>query len=159
MAKRLMRSYDNKMLGGISGGLAEYFDVDPSVVRILAVISLFVSGGMTILVYIVMWIIIPLNEPGQAVSEKTKAVPVQLNAPPRISPWTSYLPGLALIFFGSLLLIREHWFWFAWRDMWPAILIALGLILIFAGKRSPDKESQVSESHGHANAHNHGALS
>ncbi len=159
MAKRLHRSHDNKMLGGICGGLAEYFEVDPSVVRILAVISLFVSGGMTILVYIVAWIIIPLNEPGAVNSEKPKAVPVQLNAPPSISPWTSYLPGLALIFFGSILLIREHWFWFAWRDMWPAILIALGLVLIFAGKRSPSKESQVSESPRQANAQNHGTLS
>lgn|SRR5574341_532662 len=159
MAKRLLRSYDNKMLGGICGGLAEYFDVDPSVVRILAVISLFISGGMTILVYIVAWIIIPLSEPGGASTEKPKAVPVKYAETPTISPWTSYLPGLVLIFFGSLLLIREHWFWFAWRDMWPVILIALGLVLIFAGKRSPSKEEQTSEVPNQSNTQNHGALS
>ncbi len=159
MAKRLHRSYDNKMLGGICGGLAEYFDVDPSVVRILAVISLFVSGGMTILVYIVAWIIIPLGEPGGVRTEKPKQEPVRFNETPRISPWTSYLPGLVLIFFGSILLIREHWLWFAWRDMWPVILIALGLVLIFAGKRSPSKESLTTENQGHANTQNHGALS
>jgi len=158
MAKRLYRSFDNKMLGGICGGLAEYFDVDPSVMRILAVISLFISGGMTILVYIVAWIIIPLNEPS-ITAEKPKVVPVKVGEPPRISPWTTYMPGLVLIFFGSMLLIREHWFWFAWRDMWPAILIAVGLVLIFAGKRSPSKESHVSENHGQSNAPNHGAIS
>ncbi len=159
MAKKLNRSFENKMLGGICGGLAEYFDVDPSVVRILAVISLFVSGGMTILVYIVAWIIIPLNESGSISSEKPKTAPVSFNETPRISPWTSYLPGFALIFFGSILLVREHWFWFAWRDMWPVILIALGLALIFAGKRSPSKESQTAENQGQANAQNHGAVS
>ena len=159
MAKKLHRSYDNKMLGGICGGLAEYFDVDPSVVRILAVISLFVSGGMTILVYIVAWIIIPLNEPGAVSAEKPKPALVRFDETPRISPWTSYMPGLVLIFFGSILLVREHWFWFAWRDMWPIILIALGLVLIFAGKRSPSRESQTLENQGHSNAQNHGAAS
>ena len=159
MAKRLFRSYDNKMLGGICGGLAEYFEVDPSVVRILAVISLFISGGMTILVYIVAWIIIPLNEPGQVGTEKPKAVPVKFDATPKISPWTSYLPGLILIFLGSLLLIREHWFWFAWRDMWPVILIALVLVIIFAGKRSPSKEGEAAEVHNHSHPQNHGAVS
>ena len=159
MAKRLHRSYDNKMLGGICGGLAEYFDVDPSIVRILAVISLFVSGGITILVYIVAWIILPLNEPGAVNSETPKPAPVRFDETPRISPWTSYLPGLVLIFFGSILLIREHWFWFAWHDMWPVILIALGLVLIFAGKRSPSKESHTVENQGRANAQNHGAVS
>ena len=159
MAKRLFRSYDNKMLGGICGGLAEYFDVDPSVMRILAVISLFISGGMTILVYIVAWIIIPLNEPGQVSTEKPKAVPAKHDDTPRLSPWTTYLPGFALIFFGSVLLIREHWFWFSWGEMWPIILIALGLIMIFAGKRSPFRQEKSAEVHNHNNAQNHGATS
>lgn len=159
MAKRLHRSFESKMLGGVCGGLAEYFDVDPSVVRILAVISLFVSGGMTILVYIVAWIILPINEAGAVSTEASKQEPVRFNETPRISPWTSYLPGLALIFLGSILIIREHWFWFAWRDMWPVILVALGLILIFAGKRSPSKEHQTVENQGHINAQNHGTVS
>lgn len=159
MAKRLFRSYDNKMLGGICGGLAEYFDVDPSVMRILAVISLFISGGMTILVYIVAWVIIPLNEPGQPSTEKAKAVPVKRDDSPRLSPWTTYLPGLALIFFGSVLLIREHWFWFSWAEMWPIILIAVGLIMIFAGKRSSFWKEKSAEIPNHNNPQNHGAAS
>jgi phage shock protein C len=159
MAKRLYRSYENKMLGGICGGLAEYFDVDPSVMRILAVISLFVSGGMTILVYIVAWIIIPLSEPGPVATGKPKTEPVRMDEIPRVSPWTSYLPGLALIFFGSLLLIREHWLWFSWGDMWPIFLIALGLVLIFTGKRSLGKEQQISAENENTKAQNHGAVS
>lgn len=159
MAKKLFRSYDNKMLGGICGGLAEYFDVDPSVIRILAVISLFVSGGMAILIYVVAWIIIPQNEPGAIGAEKPKAAPVRFDETPRVSPWTSYLPGLALIFFGSLLLIREHWLWFSWGEMWPVILIALGLVLIFTGKRSLGKEQQTMAENENSKSQNHGAVS
>jgi phage shock protein C len=159
MAKKLHRSFNDKMLGGICGGLAEYFDVDPSVMRILAVISLFISGGMTILVYIVAWIIIPLSDPGTVSTDKPRTAPVKMDQPPRVSPWTSYLPGLALIFFGSVLLIREHWFWFSWNEMWPIILIALGLILIFTGKRSLGKDHQTMAENENSKAQNHGAVS
>jgi len=159
MAKRLYRSFNNKMLGGICGGLAEYFDVDPSVIRVLAVISLFVSGGISILVYIVAWIIIPMNEAGEVSAAKQKTAPVQMNETPRVSPWTSYLPGLALIFFGCMLLIREHWFWFSWGEMWPVILIAVGLILIFTGKKSLSKEHEAAAEKENSKAQNHGAVS
>ena len=159
MAKRLHLSYESKMLAGVCGGLAEYFDVDPSVVRILAVISLFISGGITFLVYIVAWMILPKNEPGTIISEMPKPAQVRFDETPRLSPWTTYLPGTALIFFGSILLIREHWFWFSWHEMWPVILIAFGLVLIFAGKRSPGKETHTVENQGNSNAQNHGAVS
>ncbi len=159
MPKRLHLSYESKMLGGVCGGLAEYFDVDPSVVRILAVISLFLSGGITFMVYIVAWMILPKSEPGAVSTESAKPMTVKFDETPRLSPWTTYLPGIALIFFGSILLIREHWFWFSWHEMWPVILVALGLILIFAGKRSPSKAHQTVENQGHVNAQNHGTVS
>ena len=58
MKKRLYRSKKDKMLAGICGGLAEYFDVDPSLVR-LATVLLCVYAGTGLLVYIIAAIIIP----------------------------------------------------------------------------------------------------
>ena len=59
MAKRLLRSQD-KVLGGVCGGIAEYLDLDPTLVRagylILSIISAAFPG---ILVYIILWIIMP----------------------------------------------------------------------------------------------------
>ena len=58
MKKRLYRSKKDKMLAGICGGLAEYFDVDPSLVR-LATVLLCLCAGTGLLVYIIAAIIIP----------------------------------------------------------------------------------------------------
>jgi phage shock protein C len=57
--KRLYRSKKESMLGGICGGLAEYIDVDPSIIRLVFVVMLVFSMGLAILVYIAAWFIIP----------------------------------------------------------------------------------------------------
>ena len=60
MEKKLYKSNQNKMLDGVCGGIAEYFGIDPTVVRqIWALISL--MGGCGILAYIIAAIIIPRN--------------------------------------------------------------------------------------------------
>ena len=58
MAKKLFRSRGNKMIAGICGGLAEYFDADPTIVRLIMSL-LVLAGGLSIWVYLIAWIIIP----------------------------------------------------------------------------------------------------
>lgn len=58
---RLYRSRDNRMIAGVAGGLAEYVDVDVTVVRLLWILSVFLGGG-GILAYVVAWVIIPENK-------------------------------------------------------------------------------------------------
>ena len=60
MAKRLYRSRTDRVLWGVCGGLAEYFDIDPVIVRVITVVSL-LFGGAGIIAYIVMAIIVPLE--------------------------------------------------------------------------------------------------
>lgn len=57
MAKRIYRSAKDRMLGGVCGGIGEYFDVDPTIIRLIAVV--FALSGAGILAYIIAWIIIP----------------------------------------------------------------------------------------------------
>lgn len=57
---RLMRSSRNRLIGGVCGGIAEYFNVDPTLVRIIAVI-LALLPGPAVLAYLIAWIIIPLD--------------------------------------------------------------------------------------------------
>jgi phage shock protein PspC (stress-responsive transcriptional regulator) len=57
--KRLYRSEKDKVIGGVCGGLAEYFGIDASVVRIVAVLLLFIPPFPALLAYIIMWIILP----------------------------------------------------------------------------------------------------
>ncbi|MEO8197671.1 MAG: PspC domain-containing protein [Thermoanaerobaculia bacterium] len=60
---RLRRSREQKMLGGVIGGFAEYFDRDPAVMRLLYVLISIVSAAFPgIFVYLILWAVIPLAE-------------------------------------------------------------------------------------------------
>lgn len=61
MAKRLTRSKKERRIAGVCGGLAEYFDVDPVLVRVLTVLLAFISMGGAVVAYILLWIIVPEN--------------------------------------------------------------------------------------------------
>lgn len=56
--KRLYRSRKNRMIAGVCGGVAEYFGIDPIIVRLIALVMLFFVGG-GFLLYIIGWIVIP----------------------------------------------------------------------------------------------------
>lgn len=60
MSKRLYRSKRESMICGVCGGIAEYFDVDPTLIRLGAVILIF-GWGSGLLAYLVAAIIIPKN--------------------------------------------------------------------------------------------------
>jgi phage shock protein PspC (stress-responsive transcriptional regulator) len=153
MAKRLYRSSKSKVLGGVCGGLGEYFDIDPTLIRLFAVLALFFSDGAVFVAYIVAWIIMPLNETSVATSEertqKTPASPA--SEIPNDPTWHSFLPGVILIALGALLLVREYFYWYDWGDFWPVLLIVLGLALIVF-KGTNRGRADVPSSYG-ANGH------
>ena len=68
--KRLMRSSRDKKLGGVCAGLADYFDLDPTIVRVVWLLAVFL-GGTGILAYLVLWIVLPLAPPVTAVTAPT----------------------------------------------------------------------------------------
>lgn len=58
MTRRIQRSRSNKMIGGVAGGLAEYFGIDATIVRILFVLLL-LPGGLSPLIYVILWVVMP----------------------------------------------------------------------------------------------------
>ncbi len=56
--KRLFRSRKDRILGGVCGGLGNYFNLDPVMVRVIWAL-LFFAGGIGFLAYIIAWIIVP----------------------------------------------------------------------------------------------------
>ena len=58
MSERLYRSESDRILGGVCGGLAEVYDIDPTLIR-LVVVALFFGAGTGLLAYLVAWLIIP----------------------------------------------------------------------------------------------------
>jgi len=143
--RRLYRCRHDRRLAGVAAGVAEFFDLDPTLVRLLWVVSIF-FGGLGLLLYIGMAIIVPL-EPlsadeaaAQAAGEAT--VPEGHRHPTRgDGRWTTVVGG-ALILFGSLALVDrflpaldvEHF-------VVPAIMIAIGAILVAGAVRREPMES------------------
>jgi len=131
--RKLYRSQENRMIGGVCGGMAEYFNIDPNLMRILWVILAFL-GGSGVIVYLAALIIVP-NNPDQTVPENRDLV---------IKDKTLFW-GSLLIVVGIFLIFRQigifHSFrlWnLPWQSIWAIILIAIGAVLLF--NRSREKE-------------------
>jgi len=72
MMKRLYRSREDVMIGGVCSGIARYLEMDPTVVRLVFVLLLFLSGA-GFWIYVVLWVIMPV-EPKSTVSSEQPAV-------------------------------------------------------------------------------------
>ncbi len=68
--RRLTRTPDDKMIAGVCGGLARYFDVDPTLVRVGAVISVVIGFPAVLLGYLVAWAIVPRESPARPESAR-----------------------------------------------------------------------------------------
>ncbi len=73
--KKLYRSRENKKVGGVCGGIAEYFNLDPTLVRLGAIVLIFIWGA-GLLAYIVAWAIIPERPAHVDVDYEVKSEPV-----------------------------------------------------------------------------------
>ena len=138
MDNRLYRSTTEKYIGGVCGGLGEYFGIDPAFIRILFVLLIF-ANGIGLLAYLIFWIAIRKRTFAlQTVTAPASAEPVLSSA--RSSVWNRYLPGLLLVIIGAILLIHQHWYWFdiewIFDQYWPLLLIALGVLLLVYHPRS-----------------------
>jgi phage shock protein C len=63
--KKLYRSWDNRVIAGVCGGIGEYFSVDPTLIRVLFLAFAIIFGG-GILLYLLLWLLIPVAPGGVA---------------------------------------------------------------------------------------------
>ena len=146
MNRRLYRCRHDRRLAGVAGGLAEYFDLDPTLVRVLFFLSIFL-GGMGLLLYIGMAIIVPL-EPASAdagdaaVDGADPAVPEGHRHVTHDHGRWATLVGVVLILFGTLALIDRYLPALDVRHfLVPAVAIAIGALLIVNAVRREPMES------------------
>lgn len=130
--KKLYRSRQDRYLGGVAGGLAEYLNLDPNLIRIFFLIFTFV-GGIGLILYLVALFIIPEN-PNQSEKERK-----------HLEKDSTFLLAVILILFGILLLTRElglfdyFSFWkIPWTIVWAIFLICIGLFLVFASNKASE---------------------
>ena len=143
-AGRLYRSTTDRSVAGVCGGLGEYLGIDTGLVRVLWLLSVFFSAGMTGLLYILLAVIIPEESPehaaGKQVRKSTLWAQIKGN---RGLLWGGLLilAGLVLMLnnFGWLP-IRLEQLWNAfWALFWPLLLIGLGIFLLLRlSGRAPD---------------------
>lgn len=137
MANRLYRSRRDRMLAGVAGGLAEMWGADPSLVRIVWALLVVFTGGVALLVYIVMAIVIPEEEEVFG----PDGAPVTVGEPrgERAGGTSAgVLFGAFLVILGGFFLIREFFPRIDFDWFWPLVLVAAGILLIgLATGRAP----------------------
>ena len=72
MGKKLFRSETDKMIGGVCGGIAEYFSIDSTIVRLIFVLIV-VYGGTGLVLYVILWIVMPTQSSAGLSSEEVMA--------------------------------------------------------------------------------------
>jgi phage shock protein C len=146
-AQRLYRSRTNKVFGGVCGGFAEYFDVDPVILRVLWVL-LVIFGGTGILLYIAALIIIP-KKPFESLDEVNPLEQKEANNRLR------NLFGYVLIVIGGIVLLVNlnvfHLFGYfdnAFEFVFPILLIILGMAIIYYRQSVEKPQSQTESGFG-----------
>ncbi len=123
--KHLYRSNKERMIAGVAGGLAEYFEVDVVLVRLLWVLAFFLGGGF--FAYLIAWIFIPEKNSPQTQEESFDTQP---ETDPEIKEKRLRTGGFILIFLGLIFLFRELIPKQIFRNMLPLALIILGIIIL-----------------------------
>ena len=132
MAKKIYRSRKDSIIGGVCGGIAEYFDIDPTLIRLLAILVVFL-GGVGVIAYIIAWVIIPQNPEQEAKMDKKNTPEEYVGADQEAGKEDNqrYVwGGLILIFLGLFFLLRSFFPRFILINFWPVILVIVGIALI-----------------------------
>lgn len=151
MSKRLYRSQEDRMIGGVCGGVAEYFNVDSTLIR-LAFLLVLIARGAGLLAYLIAWIIIPekkissdkryvdKDEDNTVDIENEEKNNSEGSREKGIDTNNEYnnqkVFGLILVVLGAIFMADMWLPHFYWRRFWPLIIIGLGAVIIFKGVRN-----------------------
>lgn len=148
--KKLYKSQTDKVIAGVCGGIAEYFNIDPIIVRIAFVVATFLNG-LGILAYIILLIALPeanstqtpkeaiknnANEIGAKIKDAFSNVTSETNGENAKKLW-----GILLLVAGAVFLLAnfEIDFGFDFWRFWPVIIIAFGIYILIKRDNGTDK--------------------
>jgi len=136
MEKKLTRKKENALIGGVCAGLGAYLELDPLWIRLLLTIWA-VTGGASILVYLVLWVVMPLEGDTQPMDLNLRFKQIgediqQVTRKPNAQLVTYF--GVGLIGMGIWHLLREYGYeWWAgipWGLAGPVALVLAGIFLL-----------------------------
>lgn len=137
--KTLYRSDSNAIIAGVCGGIGEYFEVDPTFIRVVFVLfTLF--GGSGILVYLALWLLVPSRNHGRFSFQEIKEKAQNFVTNAREEKESNFTAAMIFILIGILLLLNNlhiiPWnFWDTVRRFWPVLLIVMGLQMIMKNSK------------------------
>lgn len=146
MRERLYRSRKDKMVAGVAGGLAEYFDIDPVIVRIVFIAAALLTGTGFI-VYALLWMVVPYKDEVQnpvtepAAEGATTETGEPVTGEPIVNNYENrtrrrgHVAGYILIAIGCLFLADRFIPHFDAEEFWPLLVIALGVGLLIKGSK------------------------
>ncbi len=144
---KLFRSNSDKVIGGVCGGLGQYFDIDSTLIRIIFVL-LAVFGGGGILAYFILWIIVPANgsildNPEDVIKENAKEFKEKVSSftkdfrNSKNNDNSKSVFAALIIIFGVILLLKNFGYltFFDFGRLWPIFVIFLGFIILNKNKK------------------------
>ncbi len=138
----LYRSESNQIIAGVAGGLGEYFQLDPTLIRIVFLLLLF-FGGSGALIYFVLWLVMPLESKISSDNQATirnntqemrdKAQVFSQTFSNKSKQDNRQLAGIIILVLGIFFLLSNLGIisWFSLERFWPLILIAIGFFILF----------------------------
>jgi len=130
--KKLFRSVDDNIIAGVCGGLAKYFQIDSSLIRIIFVL-LAIGGGSGLLIYLILWLVIPMEKEIDKEKEKAKSMAKEIKIETKVKRTKRInILGVVLILVGLVSLWNQIFpKLIDWEIVWPVILVLMGILLIF----------------------------
>ena len=160
MEKKLYRNTSDQAIAGVAAGLARYFEIDVTWIRIFFILAT-IFGASGLLIYIILWIAIPeqpfgqWNMPGQTdyKVKDTTANSFETDykaAKSKRKRESGFISGVILIALGSFFLLDQFELvpdWVSFGKLWPLALIIPGLVMLAnSGKNAEAKLVEVTDS-------------
>ena len=144
---QLRRSTINRVIAGVAGGLGEYFNIDPTIIRIIFIL-LTVFGGSGVLIYLILWLIMPSDQTKNSdtsdhikknvseISEKARSFAHDIRLNPTRED-SRFWWGLVIIIFGFLVLFHNFGLFeiFSIGKLWPIVLVVFGVMILTRNNR------------------------
>ena len=159
MEKKLYRNTSDQAIAGVAAGLARYFEIDVTWIRIFFILAT-IFGASGLLIYIILWIAIPeqpfgqWNMPGQT-DYKVKDTTANFfetdykAAKSKRKRESGFISGVILIALGSFFLLDQFELvpdWVSFGKLWPLALIIPGLVMLAnSGKNTVSKTAEAIE--------------
>ena len=141
--KRLYRSTTDRVVGGVAAGLGSYFNLDPLLIRLLFVIFTIFGGG-ALIIYIVLWIVTPdapsdINQTQKQMDMEPQEKPKKPNQESKSRG--NLIGGLVLVTIGTIFLADQFIPRIDFGDLWPIVLIVIGVALLVNAYARPNKKN------------------